>query len=93
MSESLGRDINHFTLKSSGNHGIENIRVAGKLHLPVEQSHRADLAPRHENIEVQSFLGEIAALFCDIGVHDPRSQPGRAQSDFSGLSAGIGENK
>ena len=52
MSESLGRDINHFTLKSSGNHGIENIRVAGKLHLPVEQGHRADLAPRHENVEV-----------------------------------------
>ena len=93
MSESLGRDINHFTLKSSGNHGIENIRVAGKFHLPVEQGHRTDLAPRHEDVEVQSFLREIAALFCDIGVHDPRSQPGRAQSDFFQLGRCVGGNK
>src|SRR5262245_3328596 len=89
----FGGDIDHFALESPGNHRIENIGVARKLHLAVEQGHRADLASSHKDIEFQSFLREIAALLCDIRVHDPRPQSRRTEPNFFKMSACVGGDK
>jgi hypothetical protein len=86
MAEGFSCYINHFALELPGDHSVKDIGIGGKLHLPVDQRHGADLASGHQHVHIQIFLRKVSSLLGGVDVHTSGASARSADSHLSELS-------
>jgi hypothetical protein len=87
MKQELLRDVDDLSFDVTGNHGVERAGGVGELKGISDETHRAEVAARRKNINVQLFLRKVTVVFGDEQGHRSHGIIGHTDVQFSRLRA------